>query len=34
MEKEMGAQRALFIITRSSNRTKENIIKQDGNRSV
>lgn len=34
MEKEMGAQRALFIIARSSNRTKENIIKQDGNRSV
>lgn len=34
MEKEMGAQRALFIITCSSNRTKENITKQDGKRSV
>lgn len=33
MEKEMGAQRALFIITFSSNRAKENITKQDGKRS-
>lgn len=34
MEKEMGVQRALFIITRSSNRRKENITEQDGERSV